>query len=669
MIRYLVTLASCALLAAPIFAQQPKVTAGEFRVERPTLVSLGFEWRIAGDDNRNAHVEVRYRVKGAGQWREGLPLLRLGGEQVLGGRPRNGDPHFYDYVAPTMFAGSILNLAPDTEYEARFTLADPDGAGGKIEQSVTVRTRAAPLTPTGGRTYHVYPYGFAGPKIEPAFTGLMAAYYRGSDQSDHSVAMPPRVRPGDVILVHAGIYKDDRFAYGGFDPAFGGYGTPFDGTYYLTQSGTAERPITIKAAGDGEVVFDGDGNHNLFNLLAANYNHFEGITVRNTDIAFLLGWKNIGGASGFSLRRARIENFGRGVQDEWAGSKDFYIADNVFVGRHDPSKLVGWWPADMWKNVPGGPARLLSDYAVKIYGQGHVVAYNRVANVHDGIDVATYGTPSDDPALVPVAIDIYGNDISNIDDNCIEADGSAHNVRVFENRCFNVATGGISTQPIFGGPAYIYRNIVYNGLVGGALKFVDTPAGILVYQNTFVGQGRLFGPVSNTHFRNNLFLGDGWNDTLFNFSTFTNYSSSDYNGFRPNPGAKASFEWTSPAFGTASDFKGSPVFGGATDYRGELVQRRYASLAAFSAATGQDRHSRLLDYDALVRVMPPDRKDLQRLYDPANFDFRPRPGGAAIDSGVILPSITDGFTGHAPDLGAYEAGRPVLDYGPRNQTR
>jgi hypothetical protein len=33
-------------------------TAGDFWVEPPTLRSLGFEWRIAGDDNRNASVAV-----------------------------------------------------------------------------------------------------------------------------------------------------------------------------------------------------------------------------------------------------------------------------------------------------------------------------------------------------------------------------------------------------------------------------------------------------------------------------------------------------------------------------------------------------------------------------------------------------------------------------------
>ena len=66
---------------------------------------------------------------------------------------------------------------------------------------------------------------------------------------------------------------------------------PSDGTYYLTQNGTAEKPIVIKGAGDGEAIFDGDGNFNLFNVMAANYNYFEGITIRNTDLAFLAGLK------------------------------------------------------------------------------------------------------------------------------------------------------------------------------------------------------------------------------------------------------------------------------------------------------------------------------------------------------------------------------------------
>jgi hypothetical protein len=247
--------------------QQNATTAGEFLVDPPTLVSLGFEWRIAGDDNRNARVEVTFRKRGDQEWRPALPLLRLQREQVSGGTPREGSGHYFTYVAPNMFAGSILNLDPDTEYECRFVLTDPDGVRGTAHRVVSVRTRKEPTPAEGGHVYHVYPFGYKGAKQEPSFTGILAAYYLGSDQSDHSNAFPPRVQPGDIILVHAGVYKDNRFVYSGFDRTIAAYGTPFDGTYYLTASGTSEKPIVIKGAGDGEVVFDGDGCQNLFNLM------------------------------------------------------------------------------------------------------------------------------------------------------------------------------------------------------------------------------------------------------------------------------------------------------------------------------------------------------------------------------------------------------------------
>ena len=31
------------------------------------------------------------------------------------------------------------------------------------------------------------------------------------------------------------------------------------------------------------MIFDGDGAHNLFDVMAANYNYFEGLTIRNTE--------------------------------------------------------------------------------------------------------------------------------------------------------------------------------------------------------------------------------------------------------------------------------------------------------------------------------------------------------------------------------------------------
>jgi hypothetical protein len=64
-----------------------------------------------------------------------------------------------------MFAGSIFDLEPDTEYECRFIMSDP-GISGKNDKLVSVRTRAEPMPFEGGRTLHVYPYGYKGPREE-----------------------------------------------------------------------------------------------------------------------------------------------------------------------------------------------------------------------------------------------------------------------------------------------------------------------------------------------------------------------------------------------------------------------------------------------------------------------------------------------------------------------
>jgi hypothetical protein len=50
-----------------------------------------------------------------------------------------------------------------------------------------------------------------------------------------------------------------------------------------------------------------------------------------------------------------------------------------------------------------------------------------------------------------------------------------------------------------------------------------------------------------------------------------------------------------------------------------------------------------------------------------SVDLRLREGSAAIDAGVELPNVTDGFRGSAPDLGAYEFGTPLPHYGPRQR--
>jgi hypothetical protein len=257
-----------------------------------------------------------------------------------------------------------------------------------------------------------------------------------------------------------------------------------------------------------------------------------------------------------------------------------------------------------------------------------------------------------------------------------------HNVRVMRNMMLNSASHPFCNQPALGGPIYWIRNIAYHA-PGGSTRMTTGSAGVLFYNNTILTETNA-GSSANVHWRNNLMLGEGSAPAIFSVNTNTNYSSSDYNGFRPNPGAEYSFQWNSPPWNVAADYSGlltAPGRGGRAGVpanvstsgntggsRSPLEVRRFATLEEYSKATKQDRHSVIVDYDVLMNVPKLDARDVQKvqkLYRAEDFDFRLRPGSAAVDHGVALPNVTDGFTGQAPDLGALELGQTPPHYGPR----
>ncbi|MCS7024355.1 MAG: hypothetical protein NZV14_06105 [Bryobacteraceae bacterium] len=634
------------VFAAAVFvfaAQAQNATqAGRFYVEHPTLLNLGFEWSIQGDANRNATVTTHYRKVGETRWREGLPLVRVGGGEIVYRRREH-----LEYKVPDGFAGSILNLQPGTEYECRFELRDPDGVRGTATQTVKVKTRTEPKPYSGGRRLHVYPPDYQGPKQEPSFTSLLQAYY-GAGLGDWNMVWERRAQPGDTILLHVGLYKNDRLNY--VDPMM----TPFDGTMLLTLKGTPERPITIQAAGDGEVILDGAGNHRLFDVAASRYHIFEGLTIRNTDVAFFAGQKEVVGAVGLTVKNCRFENVGFGVWTENADSSDFYIADNLFLGRDDRFRLIGW-TGPLWPSAgPYGSHLLTSYYAVKVYGQGHVIAHNAIAYFHDAISISTYGTPEPDPERRASSIDIYNNDMHLFNDDFIETDGGVHNIRVFQNRGVNAAQGGYSSQPIFGGPAYFIRNILYHVPTGVAFKFSAKPAGLFVYHNTIISEHLVGEPAANMHFRNNLFLGrDTPERGILTLANATDRYSSDYNGYRPNRGVKAQYRFLAPKPGeilyepSKSDWQ------------------EFSTLAEFRRATGQEMHGIEVDFDIFENLAPPDPARRHAVYHAMDLNFRLKAGSKAVDAGVVIPTVNEDFTGAAPDLGALELGKPEPHYGPR----
>jgi len=95
------------------FTYSPTV-AGEVTSPYPTVHNLAVEWLIDGDFNLTGVVTVQFREKGSRRWRQGMPLRRVPAGANVG------------FSWPNKHSGSIFNLKPDTDYEIRLNLDDPD---------------------------------------------------------------------------------------------------------------------------------------------------------------------------------------------------------------------------------------------------------------------------------------------------------------------------------------------------------------------------------------------------------------------------------------------------------------------------------------------------------------------------------------------------------------
>ena len=393
--------------------------------------------------------------------------------------------------------------------------------------------------------------------------------------------------------------------------------------------------------------------------MAADNIHLEGLTFRNTDIAVYAGVKQVMGSNGIVVRNCRFEDIGIGVFTEYEGSKNFYIADNVMIGREDRTRLRGW-NRRVWAKY-GDLSTVESFVGVKVYGQGHVICHNYIAYFHDGIDVHMYGSPEEDRDKRCVSIDIHNNDIFLCCDDIIEADGGEHNIRVFDNRGINVAHHGISAQPIYGGPAYFIRNVIYHAFQGGAMKLNNHPAGVIVLHNTFCSEWQSgWQPTSNVQVMNNLFLGTDYSGRgILRAGAFTSYTTFDYNGWRYNDDTENQFQWKAPPEGTLQDYS--------EKFISDTSWQSFHTLEDFSRATGRERHGVVVDYDIFENVTKPDPAEPWTVYRTENLDFRLKEGSKAVDKGCLIPNVNDDYTGAAPDLGAYERGTPPPLYGPRTK--
>jgi hypothetical protein len=535
---------------------QPENAAvpGEVVEELPTLRCLGVRWLVGGDANRNARVALNYRRQGSQEWKPALDLFRVDSAGIREAvRPPAGQ---------TLYAGSVFGLEEATTYQIRLSLVDPDG--GSSERTVSMTTWAEPRLAEGGERIEVTP--------------------------DDLARALEAVEPGQTLSLHAGTYRGP----------------------WRWKSGTADKPIGIVAAGDGEVVLDGQGGDNVIGASGLHDVIFEGLTIRNATWGIA-----VNEGARITVRRCAIRDVENGLvaQRDGARQQRNLIADNVITGR-------ATWPRSRGIEERGG---------IRIGGSGHVVCHNRISGFADAVSVH--------PAYPCAAIDIYGNEISECTDDGIELDGSEQNTRCFENRLTNVFQG-ISLQPVHGGPVYVFRNAMYN-VVAETFKLHNGPSGGLWLHNTSVKAGMPWmlmssEPVSNCVSRNNLFVGTEGN-YAFETTAPMQGCDFDYDGFAGR--WKLLLKWNGVRFQSSDDVRWTaPV------YR-HVVPIEPRAVFASGAVAPEDSATQ---------------------YAPAVNDLRLAAGGTAVDAGLALPNINDGFEGAAPDLGAYEAGRSLPHYGPRS---
>ena len=241
----------------------------EVRLERPTLHNLGVRVLIAGDDNRDARIDMRCRAVGDSVWRVALPLLRVWPETVW-------------IVVPAQFAGSVFDLQPATEYQLELQAHDPDGGGGRHTVSATTRPipPADPVTPR-----HVQV------SAETELRSALAA-----------------AQAGDVIRVAVGVYP---------------------GRFELGASGTPDNPIVLRGSGQGTVLDGGDCTACDVLDVHGSWVHVEDLSLRSATRGLRFSGE---GAVGNVARRLHISDVVHGIGKNMEQA-DFYLCDNVLEGR------------------------------------------------------------------------------------------------------------------------------------------------------------------------------------------------------------------------------------------------------------------------------------------------------------------------------------------------
>jgi hypothetical protein len=284
---------------------------------------------------------------------------------------------------------------------------------------------------------------------------------------------------------------------------------------------------------------------------------------------------------------------------------------------------------------PAGSNGLLYDQC----GGNHVIRHNEVYSdwgryFNDGIggaqNFSDIGFPNSDS-------DIYGNKISHVWDDGIEAEGANRNVRIWGNYLDQVS-GAIATTATHSGPIYMFRNVFNRSRqLSRASLDLDTRASFGKSGTTSWGNGRRF-VLHNTLLQapppagtvNPLGAGKGI-EGLAGAPMTATVSRNNILHVWKSLGASINTQG-----GSGNDLDFDLFNGNITAYAG-AEPNGIVGTPVYEAGHGWSSES--------------------------NGNYQLAPNSPGYDRGTRLPNFNDNFTGAAPDMGAAEAGRPPMKFG------
>lgn len=597
-----------------------------------------------GDDpDSDAVATVQYRLSGSSDpWRTGHELSR---------------------VDPLRFTGSLFYLDDGMDYDVRVSFDDPDGVLHGVTLETTGSTREEIDIPDPAASFFASPSGSGTACTEGSPCSLTEALNQ-AQPGDEVVLLdgvyytggitPPRSgTDGAPIVIRAD--EDADAILDGSDPSVFTWSATGGGIYQTTLN-TGDTHLVII---DGERIYPYQDYADMAGLIWGLSGFYcDGVTLQvhlldGSDPAghdVIISRYNhafyVDGLDYLVFDELIFRYYGQGsyakaiylnnASDNWVRDCTFRINDlgigikrdshrNV-IHNCDFSDTIFDWP---WDAVKAGSE--LETGGIRFYspcsGRGTIIRHNYFYDFFDGLGVCPEETGGETNET-----DVYENVAEDIGDDCIETDGECANVRIWDNR-FHHTLVGISLAPVYTGPVYVIRNLIYNtgagnnSYPGSPFKFnsgYGLSGPMFLYHNTSdaIESGnhgldiKAPGSWVNITTRNNIWIG-------------TEYGMRNYNTANP---VDMDYDciWTTP---------------GHTLVYWDGVH--YATLPDFTAATGHEPNGYAIEPEFL---------------DPGIGNYELVPGDPLVDAAVLIPGINDaGYTGDGPDIGAFESQNCIHD--------